>query len=209
MANQSLQEIPDFTKEDAEKLTAPASPDLRYFESGEAFRYIGQIKDKFQQAMEERRLGTAAKAVGFTGFYKIVQAYKKANSEQSMKIIDMDNVSAFDVQPFELNTKTWHADETGIWRYGRGEPVYACMGVRAARYQNDLLHEVQVSVDMESARYGLVGGAGEVLLPCGYTAVWWIADDRFLVQDESQWRVVNSWGKVYWRSSYGAGEEEK
>ena len=113
-------------EEDTEKLTAPASPDLRYFESGEAFRYIGQIKDKFQQAMEERRLGTAAKAVGFTGFYKIVQAYKKANSEQSMKIIDMDNVSAFDVQPFELNTKTWHADETGIWRYGRGEPVYAC-----------------------------------------------------------------------------------
>lgn len=90
-----------------------------------------------------------------------------------------------------------------------GEPVYACMEVRAARYQNDLLHEVQVSVDMESARYGLVDGAGEVLLPCGYTAIWWIADDRFLVQDGEQWRVVNSWGKVYWRSSYGANEEEK
>lgn len=90
-----------------------------------------------------------------------------------------------------------------------GEPVYACMEVRAARYQNDLLHEVQVSVDMDSARYGLVDGKGEVLLPCGYTAIECIGDDRFLVRDESQWRVVNSWGKVYWRSAYGTEEEEK
>lgn len=113
--------------EETEKMTAPENPDLRYFESGEAFRYIGQIKDKFQQAMEERRLGAAAKAVGFTGFYKIMQSYKKALSEQSMKVIDMDNVSEFASQPFEIVTGKWRADETGIWQFGRrGEQVYAC-----------------------------------------------------------------------------------
>lgn len=82
-----------------------------------------------------------------------------------------------------------------------GKPVYAALEVRSARYQSDLLNEVQVSVDMESARYGLVDGDGLPLPPEGYLSVRFLADDRFLVQSESQYRVINSWGKVYWRSN--------
>ncbi len=82
-----------------------------------------------------------------------------------------------------------------------GEPVYACMEARSAYYQSDLLGEVQVSVDMDSARYGLVDGSGEPLPPRGYLSVQYLSDDRFLVQSESQYRMINSWGKVYWRSN--------
>ena len=39
---------------------------------------------------------------------------------------DSDGVSEFGDQPFELNTGEWHADESGVWRYGTGDPIYAC-----------------------------------------------------------------------------------
>lgn len=80
-----------------------------------------------------------------------------------------------------------------------GEPVYAYMEVNAARYENDLLHEIQISVDMDTARYGLANGAGERLLPCDYLSVEFLSDDRFLARTESQWQLIDSSGKVYWR----------
>ena len=83
-----------------------------------------------------------------------------------------------------------------------GASIYACMEANAARYQNDLLNEVQVSVDMDSARYGLVNGAGEPLLPCDYLSIQYLADDRFLARTESQWRMIDSRGKVYWRGGF-------
>ena len=80
-----------------------------------------------------------------------------------------------------------------------GEPVYACMEVNAARYANDLLHEIQIAVDMDTACYGLVNGAGEQILPCGYISIEYLANDRFLVRAERQWQLIDSEGKIYWR----------
>ena len=79
------------------------------------------------------------------------------------------------------------------------EPVYACMEVNAARYMNDLLQEIQIAVDMDSARYGMVNGAGEQILPCEYISIEYLSDDRFLVRTERQWQMIDSAGKVYWR----------
>ena len=83
-----------------------------------------------------------------------------------------------------------------------GVAVYACMEANAARYQNDLPNEVQVSVDMDSARYGLVNGASEQLLSCDYLSIQYLADDRFLARTESQWRMIDSRGEVYWRGGF-------
>lgn len=109
-----MESLPNFTRQQ--------------FESGEAIRYIGDIKDRFQQAMEERRLTNLAKDVGFKGFTKLVQAYKKAMAEQNVRIIEVeDGVSEFEYQPIDMRTGKWHADETGIWKHGnRGDIVYAC-----------------------------------------------------------------------------------
>lgn len=80
------------------------------------------------------------------------------------------------------------------------EPVYACLAVHSALYENDLLHEVQLSVDMDSARYGLVSAAGVQLLPSEYTWLGALADDRFLARTENSWQMIDSRGKVYWQS---------
>lgn len=81
-----------------------------------------------------------------------------------------------------------------------GEAIYACMTVNAARYENDLLHEVQVSVDMDSARYGVVNAAGEEILPCRYRSIEFLGDDRLLVRADRLWRVIDTAGRGYWYS---------
>lgn len=97
-----------------------------------------------------------------------------------------------------LDTETAYQNLYPLGTAG-GEPVYAYMEVNAARYENDLLHEIQISVDMDTARYGLANGAGERVLPCDYLSVEFLADDRFLVRTERQWQMIDSSGKVCWR----------
>lgn len=80
----------------------------------------------------------------------------------------------------------------------QGAPVYASMSARVARYMNDLLGEIQLSVDMDTARYGLVGAAGEELLPCRYELIEALCDDRFLVYAQGRWQMIDAAGKVYW-----------
>jgi len=76
--------------------------------------------------------------------------------------------------------------------------LYACMQANAARYVNDLLGEIQLSVDMESARYGVIDGSGEMLLPCEYESIEYLADDRLLAYTGGQWQMIDSRGRVYW-----------
>ena len=78
------------------------------------------------------------------------------------------------------------------------EAVYACMEVKAARYVNDLLKEIQISVDMDTARYGMVNGRGEQILPCHYASIEYLADDRFLVRAARQWQMIDSRGRILW-----------
>lgn len=79
-----------------------------------------------------------------------------------------------------------------------GEAVYACMRVNAARYENNLLKEIQISVDMDTARYGMVNGSGEQILPCHYTHIEYLSDDRILVRAARQWQMIDSRGKILW-----------
>lgn len=80
------------------------------------------------------------------------------------------------------------------------EALYACMEVGAARYENGLLGEIQVSVDMDSARYGVVNGAGEQLLPGRYRSIEYLGNDRLLVRADRMWRVIDTKGRGYWNS---------
>lgn len=76
--------------------------------------------------------------------------------------------------------------------------LYVCMQANAARYVNDLLGEIQLSVDMESARYGVINGSGEMLLPCEYETIEYLGDDRLLVYIDGQWQMIDSHGHIYW-----------
>ena len=87
------------------------------------------------------------------------------------------------------------------------EAVYACMEVNAARYVNDLLREIQIAVDMDTARYGLVNGVGEQILRCNYVSIEYLSDDRFLVRTERQWQMIDSRGKIFWRRRVTQTEE--
>ena len=80
----------------------------------------------------------------------------------------------------------------------RGEGAYACMKANAARYVNDLLGEIQLSVDMESARYGIVGADGVQRTPFAYLSIAYLADDRFLARSELEWQMIDADGRIYW-----------
>ncbi len=77
--------------------------------------------------------------------------------------------------------------------------LYACMTVNVGRYMNDRLGEIQLSTDMESARYGVVGSDGGLLLEPVYRALYFLEDDRLLARSDEAWLVVDSGGEVYWQ----------
>ena len=79
-----------------------------------------------------------------------------------------------------------------------GGGVYAYMEANAARYVNDLLGEIQLSVDMESARYGIVGADGVQRTPFAYLSIAYLADDRFLARSELEWQMIDADGRIYW-----------
>lgn len=82
--------------------------------------------------------------------------------------------------------------------YSQGRPIYACMEANSARYINDLLGEAQISVDMDSARYGVVDERGEILLDAGYDAIFYLDDDRLLTRMGDYWQVCDTAGNIYW-----------
>ena len=79
------------------------------------------------------------------------------------------------------------------------EALYACMTVNVGRYMNDKLGEIQLSTDMDSARYGVVGSDGEVLLEPVYRALYFLEDDRLLARSDEAWLVLDTSGEVYWQ----------
>ena len=77
--------------------------------------------------------------------------------------------------------------------------LYACMTVNVGRYMNDRLGEIQLSTDMDSARYGVVDGDGALLLEPVYRALYFMEDDRLLARSDEAWLVLDSSGEIYWR----------
>jgi len=82
--------------------------------------------------------------------------------------------------------------------YANDEPVYAYMVANSARYINDRLGEVQVSVDMESARYGVVNSEGEVLIPAEFESILYLDEDRLLCRVDNYHQVMDTAGNIYW-----------
>ena len=79
------------------------------------------------------------------------------------------------------------------------DALYACMTVNVGRYMNDRLGEIQLSTDMDSARYGVVGSDGDLLLEPVYRALYFLEDDRLLARSDEAWLVIDSGGEVYWQ----------
>ena len=79
-----------------------------------------------------------------------------------------------------------------------GEAVYACMEANVGRYVNDLLGEIQLSTDMDSARYGVVDAEGWKLTECIYLSLDFLADDRLLARTEDAWQMIDARGNVLW-----------
>lgn len=98
------------------------------FEDDKVFEYLYAIKDPFKQGKAENRMAKLAVEVGFKNFKKLFGLYKKQQNEASKPMVEDNGLSEFGEQPFELNTGEWHADESGIWRYGgsNGKIEWAC-----------------------------------------------------------------------------------
>lgn len=84
--------------------------------------------------------------------------------------------------------------------------IYAYMTINAARYNNDLLGEIQYSTDPASARYGLIDSSGEIRITAQYRSIEYLQDDRFCVRTDDQWQMIDSNGNVYF--SCAAADEE-
>ena len=95
------------------------------------------------------------------------------------------------------------ADYQNIYPLGmlEGRAVYVYMDVFAAKYMNDMLGEIQYSVDMSAARYGVIDSSGEVLLESAYRSVELLPEDRLLVRTEDQWQLIDIRGEVYWSAA--------
>lgn len=88
-----------------------------------------------------------------------------------------------------------------------GEALYACMEVNAARYASDQLGEIQLAVDMDSARYGVVNSSGEVWIECGYARIEYLGNGRLLLYDGGLWQMTDAHGNELW--SRGAIQSEE
>lgn len=69
---------------------------------------------------EDRALGRmaeVARALKVPNFKKMYQSYVKS-LKQAAGDMAIDNVAQFDLQEIELITGDWHADDSGVWKYG-------------------------------------------------------------------------------------------
>lgn len=85
-------------------------------------------------------------------------------------------------------------------------PLYACMSVRSARYMNELLNEVQLAVDMDSARWGAANAQGELLIPMEYESLQYLGEDRLLAKAEGGWHMLNPQGDILWSGALSPNE---
>ncbi len=84
--------------------------------------------------------------------------------------------------------------------------IYAYMTIAAARYNNDMLGEIQYSTDPTSARYGLIDDRGNILLDAQYKSIEYLDDDRFRARTDDQWQLIASDGSILF--SCAAADEE-
>lgn len=79
-----------------------------------------------------------------------------------------------------------------------GEAIYGVLTVPTARYMNDLLGEIQLSTDMDSARYGIADAQGNARTDCVYLSLEFLEDDRLLARTETDWQMIDARGNVIW-----------
>lgn len=78
--------------------------------------------------------------------------------------------------------------------------LYACMQVHAVQYASDLLGEIQTAVDLETARYGVIDGAGVERIPCEYESIEYLGEDRLLLYADGLWQMSDANGEILWEN---------
>lgn len=101
-------------------------------------------------------------------------------------------------------TKWQNISPLGI---SEGTALYVCMRADSVRYVSELLGEIQIATDMESARYGVLNAEGELLIPCEYEAIEYAGSDRLLLYANGTWRLTDPQGEIYW--SYTSTQSEE
>ena len=109
----SVSQTPDFTLED--------------FQTGRVFEYLYNIKNPYQQALEESKLYARSRAVGFTGFKKCYTRYAEQRAKEKKPVISQDNKADLEEAP-EFSTGEWTVDEMGVFRPSKssGQMEVAC-----------------------------------------------------------------------------------
>ena len=96
-----------------------------YIASVSAYEYLYALKDNpFTHQTKLEQLSVAARKVGVNNFKTLYKKYVDQIRSRSAKIVGLS--TNFDGQALELQTGPWQADDTGVYREGEFQTVYAC-----------------------------------------------------------------------------------
>lgn len=97
------------------------------FYSTKPYEDIERIKDPFQRDIALRQVAECAVRAGFKGFRAAFKKYHESQRLIAAQLNPQENLTDFEDSDYELFTGSWHADDSGIYRYGpNGQPEYAC-----------------------------------------------------------------------------------
>ena len=98
--------------------------DLNKYQDRAEYARIANIADAFERQKALDEFVAEGKRHGVIGIRKLFTEYVRSQRKGQLMAV---NVTAFDGQPMELQTRDWYADDSGIYRRdGNGAEVYAC-----------------------------------------------------------------------------------
>ena len=94
------------------------------FDSGKVFQYLYSIQDDYTRNMAVNRCAKRAGEVNFKNFKFLWSSFRKSQEQKAISAVRPDdNATNFQDQGIDLITAEWHADETGIWKYGTNNNI--------------------------------------------------------------------------------------
>lgn len=97
--------------------------DLNKYQDKAEYARIAAITDPFDRQQALDAFVAEGKRHGVIGIRKLFSEYMRSQRKGA----PVSNVTAFDGQPIELQTREWTADDTGVWRRdGNGVEICAC-----------------------------------------------------------------------------------
>lgn len=85
---------------------------LAQYQTTEPYEFLWKIEDRFTQEQVLKKMQLKARSVGFTGFAKLWDVYKRGKRGESME--DASNMTDFPEQPLELSCGRYQCDVHGV-----------------------------------------------------------------------------------------------